>query len=75
MWISFLFELQIAKELKKQRKNSPCLKITEKVSFKTASEASTIYISLKMPKMANLASFWKAKACGQTLLLDRSGFS
>ena len=28
--------------------------------------------SLKMPKMANLASFWKSKACGHTVLPDRS---
>ena len=25
-----------------------------------------------MPKMANLASFWKPEACGQTVLPDRS---
>ena len=28
--------------------------------------------SSKMPKMANLASFWKSKACGHTVLPDRS---
>ena len=28
--------------------------------------------SSKMPKMSNLASFWKPKACGQTVLPDRS---
>ena len=78
MWISFLFELQIAKEPKKQRKNSPCLKITEKVSFKTASEASYVYIfsGQKFIKNAKiwsiLASFWKPEACGQTVLPDRS---
>ena len=38
-----------------------CLKITEKVAFNIASEASYVYIlrdksSLKMPKMVNLAS-------------------
>ena len=27
---------------------------------------------LKMPKMVNLASFWKTEACGQTVLPDRS---
>ena len=26
---------------------------------------------LKMPKMGNLAIFWKPKACGQTVLPDR----
>ena len=39
-----------------------CLKITEKVSFNIASEASFVYILsgqkfIKMPKMVNLASF------------------
>ena len=53
--------------------NSWCLKINEKVSFNIASEASYIYKNwLKMPKMLNLASFWKPKACGQTELPDRS---
>ena len=28
--------------------------------------------SLKMPKMVNLASFWKPEACGQIVLPDRS---
>ena len=28
--------------------------------------------SLKMPKIINLASFWKPEACGQTVLPDRS---
>ena len=36
---------------------SHCLKITEKVSFYIASEASNVYISIKMPKIVNLASF------------------
>ena len=26
----------------------------------------------KMPKMVNLASFWKPESCGQTMLPDRS---
>ena len=40
-----------------------------------ASVASYDYIlsgSLKMPKMANLASFWKPETSGQTVLPDRS---
>ena len=28
--------------------------------------------ALKMPKMVNLASFWKPEACGQTVLPDSS---
>ena len=52
-------------------------KITEKVAFNIASEASYIYILsgqklIKMPKMVNLASFWKSEAYGQTVLPDRS---
>merc|ERR1711860_108976 len=55
-----------------------CLKIIEKVSFNIASEASFIYIlsGQKLIKNAKkwsiLASFLKTKACGQTLLPDRS---
>ena len=56
-----------------------CLKFTEKVAFKIASEASYIYISkvnkssLKLPKKWSiLASFWKPEVCGQTVLPDRS---
>ena len=48
---------------------SQCLKITEKVSFNIASEANYVYI---IPKIVNLASFWKSEACGQTVLPDRS---
>ena len=49
-----------------------CLKFTEKASFKIASEASYVYIlsgqnKLKMPKNG---PFWRA--CGQTVLPDRS---
>ena len=56
---------------------SRCLKITEKVSFNIASEASYIYILsgqkfIKMPKMVNLASFWKPEVFGQTVLPDTS---
>ena len=48
-----------------------CLKITEKVSFNIASVASFVYILsgqkfIKMPKMVNLASFWKPAACSAT---------
>ena len=43
-----------------------CLKITQKVAFDIASEASYVYnliekSSLKMPKMVNLACFDKLK--------------
>ena len=55
-----------------------CLKITEKVSFNIASEASYIYIltGQKLIKNAKkrpiLASFWKPKAYSQTVLPDSS---
>ena len=39
--------------------NPQCLKIAQKVAFNIASEASYVYISLKMPKIVSLASFWK----------------
>ena len=54
------------------------MKITEKVSFNIASEASYVYIlsGQKLIKNAKkwsiLASFWKPEACGQTVLPDRS---
>ena len=57
---------------------SRCLKITEKVSFNIASEASYLYVLSAQKlikncqKWSNLASFWKLKACGQTVLPDRS---
>ena len=57
---------------------SRCLKITEKVLFNIASEASYVYIlsGQKLIKNAKkwsiLASFWKPEACGQTVLPDRS---
>ena len=47
------------------------MKITEKASFNIASEASYIYI-LSGQKWSILASFWKSKACGQTVLPDKS---
>ena len=49
-----------------------CLKIAQKVAVNIASEASYVYISLKMPKTANLVSLWKTSVCGQTVLPDRS---
>ena len=51
-----------------------CLKITEKVSSNIASEASYIYIlsGQKSIKNAKNGPFWKPKACGQTVLPDRS---
>ena len=53
---------------------SRCLKITEKVSFNIASEASHVYIlsPLEMPKMVNFGKFLNNKVCGQTELPDRS---
>ena len=59
---------------------TPWVKITEKVSFHIASEASYVYIlsghGQKVTKNAKngpfLATFWNPKACGQTVLPDRS---
>ena len=54
-----------------------CLKITEKVSFNIASEASYVYILSgqklikKGQKMYILAGFWSSEDCGQTVLPDR----
>ena len=54
------------------------MKITEKVSFNIASEASYVYILSGQKLIKNvkkwfiLASFWKPEACGQTVLPDRS---
>ena len=54
------------------------MKITEKVSFNIASEASYIYIlgRQKFIKNAKNGPFWrvflKPEACGQTVLPDRS---
>ena len=54
------------------------MKITEKVSFNIASEASYVYILsgqkciINAKKCLILASFWKPEACGQTVLPDRS---
>ena len=54
-----------------------CLKITEKVSFNIASEASYVYIwsvqkLIKNAKNDQFGEFWKPEACGQTVLPDRS---
>ena len=60
------------------RPKARCLKITEKVSFNIASEASYVYIlsGQKLIKNAQkwsiLASLWKHEGCGQTVLPDRS---
>ena len=57
---------------------SQCLKITEKVSFNIASEASYVYVLSgqklikNAQKWSNLASFWKPKTFGQTELPDMS---
>ena len=55
---------------------SRCLKITEKVLFDIASEASYIYSGQKFIKKAKNGQFWrvfeKLEACGQTVLPDRS---
>ena len=53
------------------------MKISEKVSFNIASEASYVYILsgqkfIKNAEMVNLASFWKSEAYGQTVLPDKS---
>ena len=55
-----------------------CLKITKKVSFNIASEASYVYIlsGQNLIKNAKNAPFWRAfrkpEASGQTVLPDRS---
>ena len=51
-----------------QRTTAQCLKITEKVSFNIASEASYLYI-LSGQKIVH---FERAEACGQTVLPDTS---
>ena len=51
-----------------------CLKITQKVSFNIASEASYVYIlsGKKLNKNTKNNQFWKPEACGLTLLPDMS---
>ena len=51
--------------------HSWCLKMTEKVSFNIASEASYVYI-LSGQKLIKNAKWSKPKACGQTVLPDMS---
>ena len=66
--------------LKKIGTNPWCMKITEKVAFNIAREASYIYIlsgqklikNTKRQKCFILASFWKPEVYGQTVLPDRS---
>ena len=54
------------------------LKITQKVAFNIASEASYVYILSRQKLIKNakngpfLASFWNPLAWGQTVLPDRS---
>ena len=54
------------------------MKITEKVSFNIASEASYVYILSGQKLIKNAKNgpfwriFWKPEACGQTVLPDRS---
>ena len=51
-----------------------CLKITEKVAFNIASEASYVYFlsGQKLPIIAKnrLVSFWKPEAFGEKMLPD-----
>ena len=55
-----------------------CLKITEKVSFNIASEASYVYVFSEQKLINNAKNgsfwrvFWKPEDCGQTVLPDRS---
>ena len=59
------------------RQKAQCLKLTEKVSFNIASEASYIYVLngeklIKIAKNLILVSFRKPETCGQIVLPDRS---
>ena len=51
-----------------RNQEAQCLKIAQKVSYNIASEASYVYILSGQKFIVNLASFWKAEACGQTVL-------
>ena len=61
-----------------QQTKIQCLKITQKIAFNIASEASYVYIlsGQKFMKNAENGQFWrvfeKLEACGQTVLPDRS---
>ena len=49
------------------------MKITEKVSFNIASEASYIHILSGQKLIKNAKNgFWKPETCGQTVLPDKS---
>ena len=53
------------------------MKITEKVSFNIASEASSVYILsgqklIKNTKNSQFGEFLKSEVCGQTVLPDMS---
>ena len=63
-----------AKKFQNYNTVAMCLKITEKVSFNIAVEASYVYVlsNGKCQKWSILASFWKPEAFGQTVLPDRS---
>ena len=60
------------------QKNSPrCLKITKKVSFNIASEASYVYVLSGQKFIRNAqkrtnSEFLKTEGCGQTVLPDKS---
>ena len=59
------------------RQKAQFLKLTEKVSFNIASEASYIYVLngeklIKIAKNLILVSFRKPETCGQIVLPDRS---
>ena len=51
------------------------MKITEKSLIQHCERSELcLHFELKMPKMVNLASFWKTEAFGQTVLPDMSVF-
>ena len=57
-----------------------CLKITEKVAFNIASEASYVYMLRgqkfkKMPKMVNFDEFLKSEGCGQNSVTRQVTFN
>ena len=64
--------------MKKNLENNPLVCMVFENHRKSLIQASYVYIlsgqhSLsKMPKMVHLATFWKAEACGPTVLPDMS---
>ena len=74
----FFFSFFISTLVLKKSNSSQCLKITEKVAFNIASEASNVYIlsGQKLNKNAKNGPFWRLfknlKLGGQTVLPDRS---